>query len=216
MFDSNGGSDTIIGTVRPQDVIAGVQGFSGNDVQQRVGAAGVESNLQLMELINRPNVSATNHRVDHFAIMQSGREMIDIAGRADLFLSRHDFLSGLTSARSELFNSFGSADTVVGTIGSQDAIIGIPGVSALDLQHRVGAGLESDFQLMELVNHTTMSATNDLVDHFARLQSGHEMIGVDFAGHTDLFLSSHDLLSGLDRTGPGNHQIAADNLLLQL
>jgi Ca2+-binding RTX toxin-like protein len=216
VFNSNGGADTIVGTARPQDVIAGVQGFSGSDVQQRVGAAGVESNLQLMELTNRPSVSATNRLADHFATMQSGRETIDIARHADLFLNRHDFLSGLTSARSELFNSFGRADTAIGTIGSQDAIIGIPGVSAIDLQHRVGAGLESDFQLMELVNHTTMSATNDVVDHFARLQSGHEMIGVDFAGHTDLFLSSHDLLSGLDRTGPGNPQTAAGNLLLQL
>jgi Ca2+-binding RTX toxin-like protein len=215
VFNANGGADTIVGTARPQDVIAGVQGFSGSDLQQRVGA-GVESNLQLMELINRPNVSATNHLADHFATMQSGREMIDIAGHADLFLSRHDLLSGLTSARSELFNSFGSTDTFIGTIGAQDAIIGIPGVSAIDLQHRVGAGLGSDFQLMELVNHTTMSATDDLVDHFARLQSGHEMIGVYFAGNTDLFLSNHDLLSGLDRTGPGNHQIAADTLLLQL
>ncbi len=215
MFDANGGSDSFIGGVRPQDVVTGIPGFSASDMQHRVGG-GVESNLQLMELINRPNVSATNHLVDHFATMQSGREMLDIAGHADLFLSRHDFLSGLTSARSELFNSFGSADTVIGTIRSQDAITGIPGINAIDLHHRVGAGVESDFQLMELVSHTNVSATNDLVDHFAMLQSGHEMIGVDFAGHSDLFLSSNDLLSGFDTTGPGKHQITADYALLQL
>jgi hypothetical protein len=142
--------------------------------------------------------------------------MINIADHADFFLSRHDFLSGLTSARSELFSSFGSADTVIGTIRSQDAITVIPGINAIDLQHRVGAGVENDFQLMELVSHTNVSATNDLVDHGAMLQSGHEMIGVDFAGHSDLFLSSNDLLSGFDTTGPGKHQITADYALLQL
>ncbi|MEQ1781916.1 MAG: hypothetical protein ABMA14_11190, partial [Hyphomonadaceae bacterium] len=122
-------------------------------------------------------------------------------------------ISGLTSAHRVVFDANGGTDSVVGTLRPQDVVTGIPGFSASDLHVTTGTGVESDFQLMELVNHTAVAA-NDLVDHFA-LQSGHETVGLNAIAHVDMFLSSHDLLSGLDTTGPGNHQIAVDYTLLQ-
>ena len=122
-------------------------------------------------------------------------------------------ISGLTSAHRVVFDSNGGTDSVIGTVRPQDVITGIPGISASDLHVTTGTGVENDFQLMELVSQTTVAA-NDLVDHFA-LQSGHETVGVNAIAVSNLFLSSHDLLSGLDTTGPGNHQIAVDYALLQ-
>ena len=75
-----------------------------------------------------------------------------------------------------------------------------------------GSGSVGDFQLMEFVDQTAV-ATNDVFDH-ASLQSGHDIVGLG-AAHIDLFMSSRDMLSGLDTTGPGSHQIVTDYALLQ-
>ena len=56
-------------------------------------------------------------------------------------------------------------------------------------------GIESDFQLMELMNHSDVLTANDMVDHFTAVQSSHEMIGINLAGHTDLFLNTHEYLN---------------------
>jgi hypothetical protein len=48
------------------------------------------------------------------------------------------------------------------------------------------------------------------------MQAGHEMIGADLSAHTDLFLNTHDLLTGLDTNSLGDHQITANHALLSI
>ncbi len=125
-------------------------------------------------------------------------------------------ISGLTSAHRVVFDSNGGTDSVIGTVRPQDVITGIPGFSASVLHLNSGAGVESDFQLMELLNHVVTPDAINLVDHFASIQSGHDMSTVDLAAHTNLFLSTHDMLSGMHSTGLGDHQVSTDYSLLQL
>jgi hypothetical protein len=124
-------------------------------------------------------------------------------------------ISGLTSAHRVVFDANGGTDSFIGGVRPQDVVTGIPGITANDLNHAFGANVESDFQLMELLNHNNVSA-NNLLDQFTLFQSGHESIGTGLAIHTDIYVSARDLLTGVDTNGLGDHQIAADYALLQL
>ena len=124
-------------------------------------------------------------------------------------------ISGLTSAHRVVFDGNGGTDSFIGGVRPQDVVTGIPGITANDLNHAFGASVESDFQLIELMNHNNVSA-NDLLDQFTLFQSGHESIGTGLAIHTDVYVSARDLLTGVDTNGLGDHQIAADYALLQL
>ncbi len=125
-------------------------------------------------------------------------------------------ISGLTSAHRVVFDANGGTDTFIGTVRPQDVITGIPGLSAGDPHVTTGTGIESDFQLMELTNRTNLAATQELVDHFSTRQLGREMIGFDIESRADLFLNSHDLLSGLTSARGLGSGVESDFQLMEL
>ena len=120
-------------------------------------------------------------------------------------------ISGLTSAHRVVFDANGGSDTVIGDIRPQDVVTGIPGISA-SLLH-VGAGIETEFQLMELVNHQTATAV-DLFDDHSLMGSGQEQGPVDTTGHTSLFQDAIGLIDRADIADVRIHHVVTDHALV--
>ena len=102
-------------------------------------------------------------------------------------------ISGLTSEHRVVFDANGGTDSFIGGIRPQDVVTGIPGIGASalsDTSQHIG-GIESDFQLMALVDNANVTPSN-LLDHFA-LQSGGEFVGLNMGMHTDMIVTIHDL-----------------------
>lgn len=117
-------------------------------------------------------------------------------------------ISGLTSAHRVVFDSNGGVDSLIGAARPQDVITGIPGINVSDLANasHTGSDVESDFDLMQLVDDAAAA-------HVTPVSIGNAAIAMDhlpilLISHADLSGFGHDLLSGLQPVKIDNtHQI---------
>ncbi|MEQ1783427.1 MAG: hypothetical protein ABMA14_18890, partial [Hyphomonadaceae bacterium] len=121
-------------------------------------------------------------------------------------------ISGLTSEHRIVFDSNGGTDSFIGGVRPQDVVTGIPGLTASGLN--VGGGIESDFELMELIQDSTGSFAQAMLDD-ATMRSGLS------GGSTtsmyvpmDLFSSTKDFLDRVDTMDAGMRQMITDYSLV--
>ena len=105
-------------------------------------------------------------------------------------------ISGLTSEHRIVFDSHGGTDNFIGGVRPQDVVTGIPGLTASGLS--VGGGIESDFELMELIQDNTGSFARAVIDD-TTMRSGLSggsttsvYVPMDLFDHTKGFLDRID------------------------
>jgi len=96
VFDANGGTDSFIGNVRPQDVVTGIPGISAASL---TSGGGIESDLALMDLLHHFEVSPGDAFVEN-ATIRSGLDMLSLSmfgPQAGQFAGANDLLDDLAS-----------------------------------------------------------------------------------------------------------------------
>ena len=119
-------------------------------------------------------------------------------------------ISGLTSAHRIVFDANGGTDSFIGGVRPQDVVTGIPGISASTLS---AGGMASDFELMELVQDTSSSFAQSLLEELT-LRSGLETTSLSLFGPTSPFDHVTGLIDRTDTVDVGVRQLVTDYSLV--